>query len=134
LAVKIGVAAVAALAGWAGRRRLMGGPGATASGTERAGGVVEAFSADVLSSDHARLAMTLTRPSQILLIVREDSDSRAKVGRLSLGDRPGGRSVVDWDLRLGGSQLPGGNYRLVVRAGNRGRSRPVHITVPDPEQ
>jgi hypothetical protein len=53
-----------------------------------------------------------------------------KVGRVSLGRKPAGRSTISWDLKVSGKKLPPGRYRLVLRAGKAGRSRPMTVAIP----
>ncbi|MFL5821257.1 MAG: hypothetical protein ACJ76S_11320, partial [Solirubrobacteraceae bacterium] len=95
------------------------------------GGAVSSFSAKVLSANRAQLTVTLKSPQPLVLRVNKVAGANTtKVGKLQLGRKPAGRSVVAWDLKVGGRKLGAGRYSLVMRAGKAGRSRPVTVSVP----
>jgi len=95
------------------------------------GGAVKSFSAKVLSADRAQLTVTLKSPQPLVLRVNKTAGANTtKVGKVKLGRKPAGRSVIPWDLKVAGHKLNPGRYSLVMRAGKAGRSSPVTVTVP----
>jgi hypothetical protein len=87
----------------------------------------------VVSPTRATITATLTRASPLALQVRRlvGSDTRVKVGKIALGNKPAGRSTINWDLKADGKKLSPGRYRIVLRAGKTaGKSYPRVITVP----
>ena len=101
------------------------------------GGALSSFSAKVIDADRAQLTVTLKSPQPLVLRVNKLEAPKAgkppnttKVGKLKLGRKPAGRSVIPWDLKVSGHKLDPGRYSLVMRAGKAGRSRPVSVTVP----
>ena len=95
------------------------------------GGAVSSFSAKVINADRAQLTVTLKSPQPLVLRVNKVAGTNTtKVGKLKLGSKPAGRSVIPWDLKVSGHKLDPGRYSLVMRAGKAGRSKPVPITVP----
>jgi hypothetical protein len=93
------------------------------------GGAVS--SAKVINADRAELTVTLKSPQPLVLRVNKVAGTNTtKVGKLKLGNKPAGRSVIPWDLKVSGHKLDPGRYSLVMRAGKAGRSSPVPITVP----
>ena len=101
------------------------------------GGALSSFSAKVIDADRAQLTVTLKSPQPLVLRVNKLEAPKAgkppnttKVGKLKLGRKPAGRSVIPWDLKVSGRKLSAGRYSLVMRAGKAGRSKPVTISVP----
>ncbi|HEX2397073.1 MAG TPA: hypothetical protein VHI73_02935 [Solirubrobacteraceae bacterium] len=95
------------------------------------GGAVSAFSVKVLNSDRAQLTVVLKNGQPLVLRVNQVSGTNTtKVGKVKLGNKPAGRSVIVWDLKVSGHKLDPGRYTVVMRAGKAGRSKPVAITVP----
>ena len=113
------------------------GASTTKSGTQTnkrkapVGGAVQGFQAKVVSPTQAQLTITLTKAGRVAVSVRRISGTPAKLGNVTFGNKPKGRSVINWDLKVKGKKLTAGKYRLILRAGKgAGKSKPVEVTVP----
>ena len=94
-------------------------------------GAVTSFTAKVMSADRAELTVTLKSSQPLVMRVNKvEGTNTTKVGKVKLGNKPAGRSVIPWDLKVAGHKLDPGRYSLVMRAGKAGRSQPVTVTVP----
>jgi hypothetical protein len=95
------------------------------------GGAVESFSVKVVNGDRADLTVMLKTSQPLVMRVNKTAgDNTTKVGKVKLGKKPAGRSVIPWDLKVSGHKLDPGRYSLVMRAGKAGRSKPVPVTIP----
>jgi hypothetical protein len=95
------------------------------------GGVIQSFSAKVVNGDRADLTVVLKTAQPLTMRVNKPAGANTtKVGKVKLGNRPAGRSVIPWDLKVSGHKLDAGKYSLVMRAGKAGRSKPVLVTIP----
>jgi hypothetical protein len=84
-----------------------------------------------VNGDRADLTVTLKSSQPLVLRVNKTAGTNTtKVGKVKLGNKPAGRSVIPWDLKVSGHKLDPGKYSLVMRAGKAGRSKPVSVTVP----
>jgi hypothetical protein len=95
------------------------------------GGAVESFSVKVVNGDRANLTVMLKSSQPLVMRVNKTAGANTtKVGKVKLGNKPAGRSVIPWDLKVSGHKLDPGKYSLVMRAGKAGRSKPVSVTIP----
>lgn len=95
------------------------------------GGAVQSFSVKVVNGDRADLTVTLKTSQPLVMRVNKTAGTNTtKVGKVRLGNKPAGRSVIPWDLKVSGRKLGAGHYSLVMRAGKAGRSNPVSVTIP----
>jgi hypothetical protein len=95
------------------------------------GSVIRSFNVTVASKTQARVTMTLTKPTEVLLVVRKVVGSgEQKVGRVPFGEKPKGDVTINWNVRVNGKQLAPGRYRVQMRGRGAGKSVPQVITVP----
>jgi hypothetical protein len=66
-------------------------------------------------TNRVTIVTALRRPRTLLLQVRKHAGTRlVLIGYAHLGEHPGGRSTLSWNLRVGGKLLPHGAYQLML--------------------